>query len=179
MGAKPLGAILLLWAVLSGCAFSPVSKPDPGRYLATVPRAATFEATEAQVIDACKSALEAIGYSVQTANADVGLVRTQVAPILVPQNCDCGSWNLAPVTGTADSVLEVRVKSLAGGLTGVEVEHLCGTRFAGQNLYGATTVQEVYRCASKGFAEKKFLETLSVVMEKRHAGPNSSRLQGH
>jgi hypothetical protein len=153
--------------VLSGCAFSPVSKPDPGKYLASVAKAATYEATEAQVLDASKSSLEAMGYGIQTVNADVGLVRTQVAPILVPQNCDCGSWNLSPVSGTADSVLEVRVKTLAGGLSGVEVEHLCGTRFAGQNLYGATTVQEVYRCASRGYAEKKFLETLSVVMEKR------------
>jgi hypothetical protein len=159
---------------LTGCAFAGVSRPNPALYASSIPRESFFKASEAQVLDAAKSALEAMGYTIQTVNNDVGLVRTNPTAILIPANCDCGTWNLSPVSGTADSVLEVRTKVSASGLvTTAQLEHLCGAHFRGQNLYGATTRDETYRCASKGFAEKKFFETLSIVMEKRSSRASS------
>lgn len=68
--------------------------------------------------------------------------------------------------GSADSQIKLNLTS-QGGETRVALEHVCGTTFRGQNLYGATTRQETYQCASRGNIEREFWDKFERIMAAR------------
>lgn len=113
--------------------------------------------------------------SVQAETPELGTILTKAMQVGIPELCDCGTWNMAQVSGTADSQIRITITS-ALDTTRVVLEHGCGTTFSGQNLYGATTVRDVYRCASKGRIERDFWSKFDKIAEIRAAAANS---QGH
>jgi len=93
-----------------------VKRPSIDLYYQQFPQRQTFdEISTHAALDASKSALEAMGYEIQAVNADVGIVRTKVRPAVIPEVCDCGTWNLDPVRGTADSTLVINVEKSGDG----------------------------------------------------------------
>ena len=162
----------LLVAAL-GCAFSPVNKPNPALYQSAFAREQVVRGTSSDVLDAVRSALEAMGYEIQSITPELGQVLTKSQQVAIPQLCDCGTWNLDPVRGTADSLFKVTVASHVSDSATVAIEHLCGTQFAGQNLYGATTRREAYQCASRGIVEANFWSTLDKIVKARSAASQS------
>jgi hypothetical protein len=162
--------VVMTLSLLTGCAFSPVRKVDPVQYLGSFVSDRPVPLGTQEALDAAKGAAEAMGYSTQSVTPELGQLRTAALQVQIPEVCDCGSWNLDPVRGTADSLLVVRVTAAAGGGSVVHVEHLCGTSFSGQNLYGATTRRDTYQCASRGLVEGRFLDTLTAIAAARTGG---------
>ena len=162
---------LLLLAVATslswGCAFSAVNRPDIGKHLSQLPREETFDLRANAALDAARSAAEAVGYEIQAVTEELGQVRTETRSVAVPQLCDCGTWNMSPVTGTGESVLVIRVTEEGDDQSKISLEHTCSTQFAGQNLYGATTRRESYQCASKGTIEADFWSALREIIKAR------------
>jgi hypothetical protein len=167
---KRLLAVTLLWLPLFGCAFSAVNRPNPNLYSRTIKKSETLDGTKASGMKLAKDVLGVMGYEILNSNDDLGLIQTRAASVMVPQICDCGTWNLDPVGGVAESVLKVTVQAISADKFSVDLEHVCGTNFKGQNLYGATTRQETYQCASRGSVEGKFWETLEKIVEAKEKG---------
>ena len=157
-------AVLMLGA-LTGCAFSAVTRVNPTQYSAQIKKEASYTASVEQATEAAKNAIEAMGWTIQTTNPAMGVVRSLVRPVTVPEVCDCGTWNGKAVAGTADSVIVVNVDTSAEGLSEVKVGVECMVNFRGTNLYGVTTRQEAYACASRGQVENTFWETYERAMK--------------
>lgn len=155
MRALHLAFLMFLLACTTGCAFAPVAKVNYDSYFSQFPRERTVPLPAKEVFVAARKALGAMGYEMQAETPELGTMLTKVIQVPIPTTCDCGSWNFNPVTGTADSQIKVILYPAADS-TRIVIDHGCGTRFTGQNLYGATTVNEVYRCASRGLVERDF-----------------------
>lgn len=166
---------MLLTVALTGCAFSPVNRPNVDRYLHQFLQSQVFATTIQGGAEASKSALEVMGYETLTVNIDIGLVRTKVRQVTLPDVCDCGTWNGGTIHGTADSTVIVNVESKTDKEVSVQVSTQCITNFTGHNLYGVTTRQETYQCASRGVVENAFWSALRRVLSAQH-GPRSSNV---
>lgn len=164
---KRIPLLLSVFVLTSGCAFSAVNRPDVSRYSNQFPRENSYQGTTQEVLDAARSSLEAMGYEILAVTEEISQIRTKVRAVTIPDYCDCGTWNLSPVTGTAESVLVTTVSDQDGDQTRVVLEHNCVTNFSGQNLYGATTRRETYQCASRGHIEKEFWRTLTRILQVR------------
>lgn len=162
-----LSLTLLISTLAVGCAFSAVKRTPVDRYSSAVSREQTVSAAPAAALDVAKSSLEAMGYEIQSVTPELGQVRTKPLAVAIPDLCDCGTWNLDPVRGTADSFFTVKVSDAVSGGSTVLIEHVCGTTFSGQNLYGATTRRESYQCASRGAIEKNFWSTFEKIQQAR------------
>lgn len=162
-----LGLTLLVSTLAVGCAFSAVKRTPIDRYSRTISREQTVSVAPSSALDIAKSSLEAMGYEVQSVTPELGQVRTKALAVAIPDVCDCGTWNLDPVRGTADSFFTINVSEAVSGGATVVIEHVCGTNFAGQNLYGATTRRESYQCASRGIIEKNFWATFEKILQAR------------
>ena len=157
-------SFLVLTSFLSGCAFSPVTRPNPAQYLGQFRQQDTFSDTVENGTDAAKATIEALGWEILTTNPDLGLARSKTRKVIIPDVCDCGSWNGGTIAGTADGVLVVNLESKGQNESTVKVSLECVTNFTGRNLHGATTRQETYACASRGIVEGQFLDTFSRVL---------------
>jgi hypothetical protein len=166
-------AIICLASLVAGCAFSAVNQPSYDRYFADFPREKDVQVSLEAATSAAKSTLEAMGYEIQAVTPELGSILTKSHPVQIPAFCDCGTWNGAPVSGIADSSFKIEI-SARQGLSRITVDHICGTVFNGQNLYGATTRHEVYRCASRGQVEREFWMKLDQIMEARKGGTGHS-----
>jgi len=155
-----LGVVLLAWATVSACAFSPVKRPTD---LGPVTDTYTYGASPEEALRAARSALEGAGYEVEVENKDLRLVRSRPRGVPTPAICDCGTWNGAKVAGTAFSQFSLTVNPEEAG-SSIAIEHRCGTNFTGQNLYGATTRAESYECASKGAPERQVMTYLEKLL---------------
>jgi hypothetical protein len=164
-----LAPLMALIVLASGCAFSAVRRPDPDLYSSGFSREQRISISSAGALAAAKSTLEAMGYEIQSVTPELGQIRTKAVQVAIPQLCDCGTWNRDSVRGTADSILTVRVTAGGTGNSTVTIEHVCGTNFSGQNLYGATTRRETYQCASRGMVEKNFWSTFDQIVKARAA----------
>ena len=163
MKSKSL-SLLAVVVCLSGCAFSAVKRPNVGQYLGQFPQSESFPFTVEEGLAASKSSIEAMGWETLAVNLAIGLVRSKPRPVTTPNICDCGTWNGATISGTADATLVVNLEPGGPGRTAVRVSVECVTNFAGQNLYGATTRRETYACASRGAVENEFWATLKRVL---------------
>jgi hypothetical protein len=157
---------------VTGCAFSPVERPDLTKFSADIQHERSLTVAPSSAIAIAKSAAEAMGYEIQSVTPELGQVRTKVKAVNVPDVCDCGTWNYDDIRGTADSSLVVRVTA-AGSQSTVTLEHTCSTKFTGQNLNGATTRVEAYQCASKGIVEKEFWSTVEKIEKARAGAPGA------
>jgi hypothetical protein len=164
-------AVLAIWGVLGGCAFSPVAKVNFDAYFAQFPREKTVPMSASEATAIAKATLEAMGYGIQSATPELGEILTKAQQVPIPAWCDCGTWNLDPVKGTADSAIKVFLTE-TNQSTRIVLDHGCGTTFNGQNLNGATTVHEVYRCASRGQVETAFWEKFEKIATVRAASAN-------
>lgn len=158
---------LLLAVGVSGCAFSAVRRPEINRYFDQFSRTQTFSISVGDAVMASKSSAEAMGYEILTVNSDLGLVRTKVRPVTIPDVCDCGTWNRVAINGTAESTLVVNSRPEGDNRASVSIDVQCITNFSGQNLYGATTRRETYPCASRGVIENEFWSTLGRVLKAK------------
>lgn len=158
-------AVFLLSAVtFYACAFSPVRRPEVKPHVSRAPEGMALDLSVGDAVEASKEALEAMGYEILTANPALGLVRTKVRSIPVPEKCDCGTWNASPVKGTAESTVIVNTQSEGEDKVSISISMECITNFTGQNLYGATTRRETYPCASRGIIEQEFWPTLQRIL---------------
>lgn len=159
--------MLLIFALAVSCAFSAVKRTPVDRYHGAFSREQAFSVEPAAALDIAKSSLESMGYEIQSVTPELGQLRTKALAVAIPNLCDCGTWNLDPVRGTADSFFTVKASQAASGSSMVTIEHVCGTNFAGQNLYGATTRREAYQCASRGIIENDFWVTFDKILKAR------------
>lgn len=159
--------ILVLVLFSWGCAFSAVNRPVVNRYHSQFAHQQTFALPSPQSLEAAASAVQAMGWEVQAITAELGQLRTKARAVTIPEICDCGTWNMSPVRGTAESSLLIRVADADGGQSTVSIENVCATNFAGQNLYGATTRRESYQCASRGAIEREFWTTMERIVQAR------------
>jgi hypothetical protein len=162
----------------SGCAFSPVKRPDPGLYKSQIVGGKIVPLPYAAAIDACKAAAEAIGFGIHAVSPEAGVVRTTGREVQIPEVCDCGTWNLDQVRGTGHSVLVATVKQQNDDESLVTLDNECGAHFTGRNLYGAVTRQEAYRCASRGYLESEFWKMLDQVVARAALPSISPRTDG-
>lgn len=151
----------------AGCAFSSVDRTSVDKYRSTFSTSESLKANPGLATDASKSALEAIGYEVQSVTPELGLLRTRAREVSVPTTCDCGSWNGRDVSGVANSFLVVRVQPEGADKTSLRVEHSCAVNFTGRNLFGGVTRQETYECASRGVVERQFWDALRQTVAAR------------
>jgi hypothetical protein len=165
----PKLAILIFLPAAGGCAFSPVNKPNPALYQNAFAHEKSVPSAQAATLDAAKTTLQAIGYEIQSVTPEVGQILTKATTVAVPQLCDCGTWNLDPVHGTARSLFKVTVTASGSNQSTVAIEHLCDGHFIGQNLSGATTRDETYVCASRGTIENDFWSMLDKILAARAA----------
>lgn len=163
-------AVLLL---ASGCAFSPVKRPDPGLYRHQIVGAKVIPLPFAATLNASKATAESIGFQIQAVSQESGVMRTTARAVQIPEVCDCGTWNLEPIRGSGYSVLIATVKEQSPGESTVTLENECGTEFTGRNLYGAVTRHEVYRCASRGQAEREFWSMLDQIVARAASPPSA------
>ena len=154
--------------VLSGCAFSAVRRVNFDQYGNSYRTTKHIELEPTEALDEARSALDGIGWEIASTNADLGIIHSKPRPVTLPDVCDCGTWNGDPVHGTGDFAFVVSVTPDGTGAK-VTVDGQCMTNFTGQNLYGATTRRETYRCASRGKPENDFWTTLETVAANRAA----------
>src|SRR4030042_4385734 len=88
--------------VLFGCAFAPVNHPDINKYSFNFLSYKKVNLPLEDALNISKSALEAMGYEIQSITPDVGVIRTKSRTLLIADYCDCGTWNLFPVSGSCD-----------------------------------------------------------------------------
>ena len=119
--------------------------------------------------DAAKGALQGMGYEIQSVTEELGQLRTKVRAVATPKTCDCGTWNGSEVSGNAESSFVVTTAAQGTEKVILRIEHTCATTFTGRNLYGGTTRQETYQCASRGIVERQFWDTLRKVLDARPA----------
>jgi len=86
----------------------------------------------------------------QSVTPELGLVRTKGSPVLVLDFGDCGKWNGKTIAGTGMSVIKVTTEPRGADETSFRLEHSCTAKFTGKNLFGDTTREETYQCASRG-----------------------------
>lgn len=163
---KPLTIAVLAALFATGCAFSPVKRPNPQLFYNNFDHSRSVNLPVAEALDAARSAVEAVGFEVQSVTAELGLIRSKAMSVAIPAVCDCGTWNMSPVSGSAELALTVTVTARDAGAM-VAVEGVCGTNFSGQNLYGATTRRETYQCASRGTLEQRFWTALGQIVATR------------
>ena len=164
---KKCSVIALQLLLLTGCAFAPVHQTPYDLYFNQFSRENTVDMASGATLDAVKATLLAMGYEIQAVTPELGTILTKVRQVPIPVQCDCGSWNGAVVNGTADSAFQVTVSKIGEGQSRIVIDQTCGTVFNGQNLYGATTRHEVYRCASRGIIERNFWDTLGKIQAAR------------
>lgn len=174
MRLRLLGPLLVLVVIAPGCAFSAVNRPPVNRYHSQFTREMVFALPRSTTLEVATRTLEAMGYELQAVTNELGQIRTKVRAVATPQVCDCGTWNLSPVSGSAESLLLVRITDASEGQAKVALEHMCATTFTGQNLYGATTRREVYQCASRDVVEKEFWSTMEQIVQAQDHVPESS-----
>ena len=153
--------------ILSGCAFASVNRPSIDLYNQNIVPKETIALNSSATLDIAKDALEGMGYEIQTINKDLRLVRTKPLSVIVPNVCDCGTWNGNTISGTANSMIIVKVVAASAESSTLTIEHECFVNFAGHNLYGITTRSESYQCASRGIIEKEFWYTLNRILSSR------------
>ena len=156
---------------ISGCAFSAVKRPNPALYSRTIKTTEPLEVSKAEAMDAARRALKLAGYEIQADDTQLGIIRTKSAQVPIPAICDCGTWNLDPVTGMADSYFEAVVEPVDASHSLLKLTFFCGATFTGHNLYGAVTRQETYQCASRGEAEKNLWQMIDRVLRSSEAKP--------
>jgi hypothetical protein len=133
---------------VSGCAFSPVTRPDINANASSITTSQSLKISSDKAMNAAKSTLEALGYEIQSMTPELGQVRTKGRPILIPENCDCGKWNGTDVSGTGTDAIKVTTEALGPDETSFRIADVCGVVFTGRNLHGGITRQETYQCAS-------------------------------
>lgn len=143
---------------IGGCAFAPVDQVPVGKYTSPDSYNEFTKLSKESAMDIARSALQSSGYEVIGFVPELGEVRSKSKGVLTPTVCDCGSWNGNVITGTADSLFVINVKSQPGGGSSVKATFTCATTFSGKNLYGAVTRMETYACASRGTTENQFWE---------------------
>jgi hypothetical protein len=157
---------LLNFLLLTSCAFAPVNRPNINKYSSDFSTTKTFNIPVEDLTSAAKSAIEAIGYEIQSSTPELNSFRTKVRAVIVPDICDCGTWNMRHVTGIADSSVIITVKPSKYGNT-VDIVHYCAANFTGRNLWGLPTSKDAYQCASKGVVENEFWRTLEIILDAR------------
>jgi hypothetical protein len=159
--------VVSAWGVVGACAFAPVNQVNFDRYYNQFQKEGKVDLSVAVATDAAKSTLEAMGYDIQSVTPELGTILTKNVSVLTPAVCDCGSWNGSPVNGTAASSIKVSITAEGDSTSKVAIENFCGTTFNGQNLRGATTRHEVYRCASRGGPERDFWDKFQRIIAAR------------
>jgi S1-C subfamily serine protease len=136
----------LLFALLaSACAFSAVERPRVTHE--SQQRERSFSADTKLALDSVESTLKSMGYAVRPLTPGVLGFETDDQLVRVPEDCTCGTWNGAVITGKADSSYRVRLTP-HGTSVSIQALHVCRTRFSGRNLWGQETRVETYPCAS-------------------------------
>lgn len=160
---------LMLCCVLSltGCAFSSVDRPNVEKFKPKITTASFPNLQKSDAMEIAGVALRSIGYEVGSATPELSEVKSVSKPAMVPQICDCGSWNGNQISGTADSMIAVTVENPGTALATLKINFVCATSFKGQNLFGATTRAETYQCASTGAIENQFLSNFGKIKAER------------
>jgi hypothetical protein len=138
---------ILNFLLLNSCAFAPVNRPDINQYSSNFSTTKSFNISVEDLTSAAKSSIEAMGYEIQSVTPELGTLRTKTRLVMIPDICDCGTWNISVISGTADSSVIIAIKPLKNENT-VNISHYCATNFTGRNLWGAPTRKDVYQCAS-------------------------------
>ena len=157
MGRFKFVIILVLLSMLTGCAFAPVTRPDLNIYNPIKQR--SYSTDRVTSIALVQKALANMGYQVASANVSTSEIISSSRLIQSVGKADCGTWNAGPVTGQVTSIMKVKVVEEANQSL-VILDHHITTLFTGKNLYGMTTRQEHYRCASKGDTERLFFNEM-------------------
>jgi hypothetical protein len=152
---------------LTGCAFSPVDRPSIEKYKPKVIVAAFPRMLKSDGMDISAAALRSVGYEVGASTPELGEVKSTARNVMVPQLCDCGSWNGTQITGTAESMISITVEDHGTESAVLKINHVCATNFKGQNLFGATTRNETYQCASTGSMENQLLDNFRKIKSER------------
>jgi hypothetical protein len=158
----PRWATFVIAVGMAGCAFAPVTRVPANRYYARFQHSQVVELGREDAMNAARSSLEAIGFEMQSVTPELGIIRTRPRVVMIPEVCDCGSWNGDTVHGTALSSMVITVKDAPAGPRAslIEIDHSCVFQFTGHNLYGGVTREETYACASRGGLESEFWQTL-------------------
>lgn len=159
-------ALLTLALGLSGCAFSPVTRPALDKYAQAITPSRSFDTSTEVALKAAEAVFVDIGYTVDVATPDLGGLRSKVLSVMVPGPCDCGTWNGNEITGTASSLLQVRATP-EGSAVSVQLTHTCAVEFTGRNIYHMPTRRETYPCASTGAVERKFWDLMDRALKTR------------
>lgn len=154
-------------ALLAGCAFSSVDRPNVEKYKPLVAAYSFPNLQKNDALDIAAAALRSIGFEVGATTPELGEVKSLARPAMVPLACDCGSWNGTQINGTADSMFSVAVANAGTENTTIRTHYACATNFKGQNLWGATTRNETYQCASTGVIERQFIDNFSRIKTER------------
>lgn len=149
---------------LASCAFAPVNRPPVNKY--SVRNQEVFEIPKKELLDMAQKALNSMGYQTSLVT-DNGPVATATMSVLTQQNCDCGTWNNSPIQGKADSLITVKVLAQKDGRNAVFIDANFTVLFTGRNIYGMTTRQESYRCASLGLVENLFWSQMNDLIKAR------------
>ncbi|MEI8122743.1 MAG: hypothetical protein WCI20_11880 [bacterium] len=152
---------------LSGCAFAPVDKPNIEKHGPRIVEVAFPNLKGADGLSIAEATLKSIGFEVAAMTAELNEVKTKTKPAMIPQICDCGSWNGNQITGTADSVMAVTVQNSGTVQANLKINFVCAASFKGTNLWGVTTRAETYQCASTGALEKQFVENFTKIKAAR------------
>lgn len=153
--------------IFSACEFRHVSQPDVDKYYNNFVRKKTVALNSSAALEVAKNALEGMGYEIQSINKEIGIVRSKPRQEVVPNVCDCGTWNLDPVHGTADSTVIINVEAVSAERSTLTIEHECFVIFSGRTRYGVTTHRESYFCASRGVIENEFWSILNRILTSR------------
>lgn len=162
-------SLLFTWCVLAltGCAFSSVDRPNVQQFKTRITSANFPLLQKGDALDIAGAAMRSIGFEVGSSTPELGEVKSAAKPALVPLVCDCGSWNGTQISGTADSVFSVSIERSGTSDALLKFNIACATNFKGQNLFGATTRNETYQCASTGVLEDRFLENFTKIKTER------------
>lgn len=153
--------MIFLTISVTSCAFSHVSRPNIDKYHNKFSRDHEIRSSPDKMKNDIREILMSMGYDIMTISDNLGLIRSKIRMVTVPEVCDCGTWNTGLVRGQAESTVVVRILPYTETVTKIEIDHECIMNFTGNNLLGATTRRETYQCASTGVIENKFWELLN------------------
>ena len=156
----------VLCMVLGACAFSPVHRPNINTYGSDF-TGKSFNVSSEAATSAARSALEAMGYEIQSVTPELGMIRTKDRLVIIPEICDCGTWNGRVISGTASSSIKLKIEARGPNEVSIQLEHICATTFTGRNLYYMPTRRETYQCASNNQTEGQFWKTLQQILDVR------------